>query len=159
MDLAMSNMSGSGFDFAHDGTDLVVDDGLVTLLIHALFRDGRAPDDILPPGEDRRGHWASGFEENSPDGSWLWLLSREKITPDMPHRIAELIEKACVFMITATEGPAAPVSQVRATCYKSARRGRIEGELIVFLNQSLEQRRFAIVYYIQGNQYQLKEIT
>ena len=153
----MVNISGSGFDFGHDGYDLVMDDGLVTMLIHALFRDGRAPEGALAPGEDRRGHWASGFEANSPDGSWFWLLRREKITPDMPYRVAELLEKACAFMVAATEGPAAPVSHVRANCYKAAIRGRIEGGLILFLGQSLEQRRFTIVYDFQNEQYQLKE--
>ncbi|WP_085908472.1 phage GP46 family protein [Kiloniella majae] len=158
-DFAFENPTGKGFDFAHDGNDLVLGDGLLTSLIHALFRDGRAPRDRVGVGEDRRGHWSTSLSENKADGSLLWLLRREKITPDMPHRVAEILEQACDFMVRSTEGPTAPVTRVRAVANRSAQRGRIDAELIVYLGLNLEQRRFNIVYDINSGQYQLKETS
>jgi len=159
MDIAMTNPTGTGFDFAHDGTDLIISDGLLELLINTLFRDARAPTEILEPGEDPRGHWSTDLEGDTPDGSLLWTLRREKITPNMPYRVAELMEKACAFMITATEGPAEPVVKIQASCKKANQRGRIEGELILFLNQSLEQRRFSVIYDPINQEYNVKEVA
>lgn len=69
--------------------DLVVDSGVVTAVLAALFTDARASaDDDLPPGADLRGHWGDTFTD-APLGSLLWLVNREKITPDLIPRIHE----------------------------------------------------------------------
>jgi len=159
MDIAMTNPTGMGFDFAHDATDLIISDGLKELLINALFRDARAPLDLLNPDEDPRGHWSTDLTGDTPDGSLLWLLRREKITPDMPHRVADLMEKACAFMVSATEGPAAPVVRVQASCQKANQRGRIEGSLILDLNQTQQQRRFTVVYDPINQLYTVQEVA
>lgn len=162
MDFAFRDIDGGdggGFDFAHDGTDLVIDDGLLTALAHSLFRDGRAPAGALREGEDPRGHWSTSLEPGAPDGSLLWLLRREKITPDMPARVAAVMERACAWMISATTGPAAPVTRILAQCRKAERRGRIDGTLEVGLRHALAPRRFRIVYDDVSRTYSVKEIT
>lgn len=161
MDFAFQSVDG-GFDFVHDGVDLVIDDGLRSALIHSLFRDARAPEDavargLLNAGDDPRGHWFSGIEAGTPDGSLLWLLKREKITPDMPYRVAEKLEQACAWMIETTTGPTAAVVAVRALCQKSARRGRIEGTLTLTLSSAPTLRRFELVYDPDRNVYDLQE--
>lgn len=159
MDIAFSNPSRTGFDFATDGSDLVVGDGLVEMLIHALFRDGRAPENSIPAGTDPRGHWASALSANAPDGSLLWLLSRETITPDMPFRVTETLEDACGFMIEETEGPAAQVVGVEATAQKAEHRGRIEAQLNIYLSRRAIPRRFALVYDTANHRYEFEEIA
>ncbi len=159
MDIAFSNPGKTGFDFATDGSDLIVSDGLVEMLIHALFRDGRAPQDAIPAGTDPRGHWATALSANAPDGSLLWLLSREKITPDMPHRVRETLEDACAFMIEETEGPAADVIGVEAIARKAEHRGRIEAQLNIYLSRRAIPRRFALVYDTANHRYEFEEIA
>jgi len=157
-DFAFTNTDGSGFDFAHDGTDLVLGDELETALIHSLFRDGRAPDDLIKPGDDPRGHWSTNLTDDAPDGSLLWLLQREKITPDMPARVADILKNACLWMVGGRDGGFDYVTGVDANCQKAATRGRIEGTLTILLSTAPFNRRFNIVYDDISNQYQFKEI-
>jgi len=159
MDIAFSNPTKTGFDFATNGTDLVVGDALITMLIHALFRDARAPDGAVDAGQDPRGHWASALTSDAPDGSLLWLLAREKITPDKPYKIAEALEQACTFMIDETEGAAAPVVGVTAVAQKAAHRGRIEAQLTLHLTGTRQSKRFGFVYDTTTKTYDLKELA
>ena len=158
MDIAFVNRNGTGFDLATDGYDLVVADGLITMLIHALFRDARAPEGSIEPGTDPRGHWASSLPADAPEGSLLWLMKREKITPDMPHEVSETLEQACQFLIDDTEGDARNVTDVRAIAEKSSIRGRIEAQLNVYLSGISTPRRFTFVYDPNAGRYKLEEI-
>lgn len=79
-------------DFALDANDLEIDEGLQTAVFLSLFCDRRAErGDVLPFGEtSRRGWWADGLlVDGDRIGSRLWLLDREKNTPDVLPR-AEL---------------------------------------------------------------------
>lgn len=158
MDIAFENRNGTGFDFATDGYDLLVGDGLINMLIHALFRDARAPEGTIPTGTDPRGHWATGLTADAPEGSLLWRLSREKITPDMPHQVSETLEQACQFMVEDTEGDARNVTSVRAIGQKASHRGRIEAQLNVYLSGVATPRRFTFVYDPATKRYELEEI-
>ncbi|EGP0949012.1 hypothetical protein ITQ64_001425 [Salmonella enterica subsp. enterica serovar Java] len=72
----------------HDGLSL--DDGLVTLVLICLFTDSRADaDDEIPDGSgDPRG-WPGDTFSNSPWGSKLWLLGREKLTESVRLRVED----------------------------------------------------------------------
>ncbi|WP_439471349.1 phage GP46 family protein [Brevundimonas sp.] len=82
--------------------DLAKDGGLKTAVILSLFTDARArPDDVLPQeGADRRGWWpdALGADEDRM-GSRLWLLAREKLTPDTVARAREYAEEALMWLV------------------------------------------------------------
>ena len=81
---------------------LALDAGLKTAVILSLFTDARArPDDVLPQqGADRRGWWpdALGAEEDR-IGSRLWLLAREKLTPETVARAREYAEEALMWLV------------------------------------------------------------
>lgn len=72
----------------HDGLSL--DDGLVTLVLICLFTDSRADaDDEIPDGSgDPRG-WPGDTFSDSPWGSKLWLLEREKLTESVRLRVED----------------------------------------------------------------------
>ncbi|HEO8445156.1 TPA: phage GP46 family protein [Yersinia enterocolitica] len=72
----------------HDGLSL--DDGLVTLVLICLFTDARADaDDEIPDGTgDPRG-WPGDTFSDSPWGSKLWLLEREKLTEAVRLRVED----------------------------------------------------------------------
>lgn len=72
----------------HDGLSL--DDGLVTLVLICLFTDSRADaDDEIPDGSgDPRG-WPGDTFSDSPWGSKLWLLEREKLTEAIRLRVED----------------------------------------------------------------------
>lgn len=72
----------------HDGLSL--DDGLVTLVLICLFTDARADvDEELPDGSgDLRG-WPGDTFSDSPWGSKLWLLEREKLTESVRLRVED----------------------------------------------------------------------
>lgn len=78
---------------------LETDETFLTALWISLFTDGRArPDDRLPhhprngnyrpaPSEDRRGWWGDALDvAQRRAGSRLWLLAREKASPDVLAR-------------------------------------------------------------------------
>jgi phage gp46-like protein len=80
-----------GGDIRMNGPDLARDDGLETAVTISLFTDRRAAPDQLPaelPKDDLRGWWGDTYAEESGDltGSHLWLLSREKVLPEVPGR-------------------------------------------------------------------------
>ena len=91
MDLATVTVLGElGFDWAIDGAQLAVDDGLKTAVIISLFTDRRATtSDTLPDtGSDRRGWFGDDYSSIEGDqiGSHLWLLAREKQTAETLER-------------------------------------------------------------------------
>lgn len=83
--------------------DLATEDGLKTAVIVSLFTDRRArPDDQLPQdGADRRGWWGdvAGREADDEIGSRLWLLEREKQTPQVVARAREYALEALGWMV------------------------------------------------------------
>lgn len=91
------------FDLALAGPDLLTDDGLDTAILISLYSDRRAGlDDALPdPDESRRGWWGDGIAEVEGDriGSRLWLLSREKQTPDLLNRAREIVAESLDWLI------------------------------------------------------------
>lgn len=91
-------------DLSFDSNDLVTDEGLETAVIVSLFTDRRADiEDTLPDesGTDRRGWWADlvSTVEGDQIGSKLWLLGRNKTTPDILVRAKEYIEQALEWMV------------------------------------------------------------
>ncbi|EAY9778650.1 TPA: phage GP46 family protein [Escherichia coli] len=100
-DLAIIWTNGRG-DIAQDGIDMLTDDSLTTDVTISLFTDRRALDsDTLPDGsDDRRGWWGDSYRDR-PIGSRLWLLSREKATPDTLERARGYAEEALEWLKTA----------------------------------------------------------
>lgn len=89
--------------------DLDAVEPLVRAVAISLFTWRRAdPDDDLPAG-DRFGWWGDAFANDQGDriGSRLWLLSRAKLTPDLPGRAAEYAREALAWL--TTDGVAARV--------------------------------------------------
>lgn len=97
-DLAIIWTNGRG-DIAQDGIDMLTDDSLTTDVTISLFTDRRALDsDTLPDGsDDRRGWWGDSYRDR-PIGSRLWLLSREKATPDTLERARGYAEEALEWL-------------------------------------------------------------
>lgn len=106
-DIALQQVSRPGeppsFDIALDGPDLATDDGLRTAVIVSLFSDARArDDDVIPDGTtERRGYWTDVFSLIAGDafGGRLWLLAREKQTPDVLLRAEGYAREALQWMI------------------------------------------------------------
>ena len=94
------NDAGHG-DLRIGGADLAVDDGLGAAVLISLFTDARATADELPEGDtDRRGWWGDGLNGDGDEtGSKLWLLRREKQTPDVPGRAEALAREALQWML------------------------------------------------------------
>jgi len=93
-------------DFVFDETiqDLESDGGLETAVIISLFTDRRAnEDDALPDSNnlDRRGWWGdlTSNIENDQIGSRLWLLEREKTTPNVVIRAKQYVEESLQWLI------------------------------------------------------------
>ena len=73
---------------------------LATAVILSLFTDRRADDDDrLPDGLDRRGWWGDGEADEGPMGSRLWLLSREKTTPETRRRAETYAREALQWLV------------------------------------------------------------
>lgn len=86
------------------GAALAEDDGLETAVIISLFTDRRAADDDVLPDQasaDRRGWWGDAYAEVSGDqiGSRLWLLRREKQTPQVLERARQYAAEALQWLV------------------------------------------------------------
>ncbi len=83
--------------------DLAIDgDGLQTAVIVSLFTDRRVEPEELPPGEsDRRGWWGDVLNRDAGAlrGSRLWLLRREKRTPEVLQRARAYAEEALAWLV------------------------------------------------------------
>ena len=90
-------------------SDFVADD-LPRAVVNSLFSWARARDDDELPGVSRFGWWGDSFAADEGDrfGSRLWLLSREKMTSDVPERAREYCEEALQWLID--DGVASGVS-------------------------------------------------
>ena len=82
---------------------LATDSSLYTAVLHSLFSDARALEgDPLVAGESKRGWWGNLLADDSTDryGSRLWLLRREKQTPEVLLRAREYAQEALAWLIT-----------------------------------------------------------
>lgn len=98
-------------DLKVEKNDLTIDDSLKTAVLLSVFTDKRAKSIELPPGQSwRRGWWADLVSEIQGDqhGSKLWLIEREKQTPEVAERAKEYIEEALQWMIE--DGVASSIS-------------------------------------------------
>lgn len=97
-------------DLAVTDGQLAGDDGLETAVLHSLFSDRRARlDDPLPfPNQGRRGWWGDLTLANSGDqyGSRLWLLEREKQTPQVLNRAREYAAESLAWLLEDGEATA-----------------------------------------------------
>jgi phage gp46-like protein len=103
-DIALIINDDNEFDIAlGGGGDLRTDDGLETAVAVSLFTDARAPEDARLPGDaaDRRGCWMDATLGDGDDGigSLLWLLHREKTTPDVPVRARQYALDALQWLL------------------------------------------------------------
>lgn len=104
--------------------DLVVDagyiergTGLEEAVLISLFTDERCDEGVEHPGaeHDLRGWWGDRYMER-PLGSKLWLLGREKLTPELLPRIEAEAKAALQWMID--DGLASEI-EVTAEIYDS----------------------------------------
>jgi phage gp46-like protein len=80
------------------------DGGLRRAVAISLFTDARAKDDdTVPVGASKRGYWgdvAAPFQSDQwTTGSRLWLLAREKQTPETARRAEIYAKEALAWMI------------------------------------------------------------
>lgn len=89
-------------DLGLEHGDLERDTTLATSVVLSLFSDARArDDDELPAGDtDRRGWWGDLLgEEGDRFGSRLWLLSREKVRPQVLVRARQYAREALTWVL------------------------------------------------------------
>lgn len=90
-------------DMSMSGPDIETGDELTSAVIMSLFTWRRAnPDDALPDYQTgRMGWWADTFPsvENDKIGSRLWLLKREKLTPETVNRAVEYAKEAVQWLV------------------------------------------------------------
>lgn len=89
-------------DLAIEGNDLARDDGLETAVILSLFLEREAAADDLPAHEaNRGGWWGDALNDISGDreGSRLWLLARERQTPEVLTRCKQYVREALTWML------------------------------------------------------------
>lgn len=89
-----------GGDWQLSGPALLADDGLETAVVLSLFTDRVAEDGEAPPAE-RRGWWADAYADIPGDlvGSRLWLLWREKQTPQTLARAEAYAREALQWLV------------------------------------------------------------
>jgi phage gp46-like protein len=114
------------FDWALDGSSLLMDDGLETAIILSFFCDRRADDGDTLPGDavgpfggaregsgDRRGWWGDFMTDQALSvapgqpypvpadrwGSRFWLLARRKMTSDLPGDVEAYAVEALRWMV------------------------------------------------------------
>lgn len=86
-------------DLAMQGGDLVLDPGLGSAVLRSIHTDRRASAEELARfgGGDPRGWWAE--DDGDPVGSKLWLLAREKQTPQVLSRAREYVREALAWLV------------------------------------------------------------
>lgn len=111
-DIVLSDIP-AGFDAV--SREILGDNGLETAVAISLFTDARDenPDD---PG-DRRGWWGDTFEEF---GSRLWLLTREKTTPEVLDRAERYARQALQWLLDDGIASACTISAERTGLYSLA---------------------------------------
>lgn len=93
---------GVGVELVTARNDLTLESGLESAVVLSLFCDRQVTGEELPEGQtDRRGWWGDAFNpEGDPGiGSKLWLLARERPTPDVLARAKEYAEEALAWLV------------------------------------------------------------
>lgn len=108
--------STGAFDIVLEGGEIRQSTGLVSAVIVSLFSDRRAAnDDPLPDNtNDRRGCWTDSYTD-SPIGSRLWLVSREKMVAGLADRIEGYAREALQWLIDDGEVQAVQLQAERLT--------------------------------------------
>ena len=76
---------------------------LKTAVVISLFTDRRGNEEDVPNGELNRGYWGDmDLPEGESLGSKLWLLKREKLTPETINAARDYITEALEWMIDAS---------------------------------------------------------
>lgn len=109
MDLALRyNPDLKGLDVTIDSLtgDFTREDTLFTATVLSLFCDRTAEPHEVEPGADRRGWWADAYAAingqapgSDAFGSRLWLLAREKQTPETLQRLRAYIREALQWTV------------------------------------------------------------
>lgn len=115
MDLRLRPYEGDFFggDLVLDYGDLALEDGLITAVLISLFTDRRAePGDVLPDAASGpRGWWGDGLNKDGDlIGSRLWLLEREKVTPETRQRYEDYARESLAWLLTDGLAKAVDVS-------------------------------------------------
>lgn len=99
-DLALSFDAGANAaDLCIANGDLVLDDGLASLVLASLLTDARAdPRDVEPGETDLRGWWGDALQDR-PWGGLLWLLNRAKATAEVMRLARDYCAAALDWMI------------------------------------------------------------
>lgn len=92
---------GEVFDFGLENNDLKLEEGLRTAIAISLFTDKRVSKDEVSTDQNQRGWWADVISEIKGDeiGSKLWLLEREKQTPEILTRAIGYAKEALNWLI------------------------------------------------------------
>jgi len=90
----------AGADLCVEGADLALDHGLTSAVVISLFTHRRVSAEELPEGEaDRRGWWGDALSDGGDEiGSKLWLLEREKETPQVLARAEGYAREALAWI-------------------------------------------------------------
>lgn len=129
-------------DFVVEKTDLLKEDGIETAILVSLFTDKRVRVDELPINEtDRAGWWGDMFpdEEGDEIGSKLWLLAREKQTPETLIRYQEYANEALQWLVS--DGLAQSVNVVASYPERE----------IVFLEVTIQKPQGRVTYKYSFN--------
>lgn len=136
---------GGRFDVRVVSNDLEQDEGLETAIIISLFCDRRVSAEELPPEEQsRRGWWGDVADDKDLIGSKLWLLRREKITPETLRRAKEYSEEALKWLLDDGVASSVVVTVERGGLYQIN-----IGIAITQPNENIA-RRFAYVWAAEG---------
>lgn len=84
-------------DIILDGETVLMEGGLVSAVLVSMFSDARAPEDSGLAGADPRGWWPDDATDRH--GSLLWLLTREKITPETLSKAKTWTEDALSWLV------------------------------------------------------------
>lgn len=85
-------------DWLTTGGTLVSGDDYQTAVIISLFTDRQAREDDKYEDNDRRGWWGDS-ESSEQMGSRLWLLRREKLTPQVRQRAEDYASEALKWLL------------------------------------------------------------
>lgn len=114
MDIGLSyDADAKCFDLAIVDGDLASDSTLETAVLLSLYTDRRALDeDVLPDdGADRRGWWLDAYSDR-PNGSRLWLISREKELDQVLRKAEQYAREALTWVIEDGIGIALDIEAV-----------------------------------------------
>ena len=87
-----------GLTYKDGAIDLGGSDPITTAVIISLFSDARVTDEEWLAGSSRRGFWGDCLTDGR-TGSKLWLLGREKRTPDVLRAYEDYAREALRWLV------------------------------------------------------------